>query len=173
MATIRGGDKLQSALARLTMNIKRPGTLRVGFLEGATYPSGSRTGLRVRYKKRSAAGAVKGVSGGIPVAMIAAIQEFGAPRRGIPPRPFFRNMIAAKQSEWPKTIAGLLKQTNYDAQKTLRLAGEAIAGQLRQSILNTNAPPLKPATVKRKGFAKPLVDTSHMLRSIDYEVKGG
>jgi hypothetical protein len=173
MATIRGGDKLQNALARLTANIKRPGTLRVGFLENATYPSGPRPALRARYKKRRAAGAIKGVAGGLPVAMIAAIQEFGAPRARIPPRPFFRNMIAAKQGEWPKAIAGLLKQTNYDAQKTLRLTGEAIAGQLRQSILDTNSPPLKPATVKKKGFSKTLIDTSHMVRSVDYEVKGG
>lgn len=172
MATIRGGDKLQSALARLTANIKRPGTLRVGFLENATYPSGPRPALRARYKKRRAVRAIKG-AGVLPVAMIAAIMEFGAARRGIPPRPFFRNMIASKQGEWPKAIAGLLKQTNYDAQKTLRLTGEAIAGQLRQSIIDTNSPPLKPATIRRKGFSKPLVDTSHMLRSVDYEVKGG
>ncbi len=170
MATIRGGDKLQSALARLTINIKRPGTLRVGFLEGATYPSGQRPALRARYKKRRAKGAIKGVAGGLPVAMIAAIQEFGALRAGIPPRPFMRNTIAAKSSEWPKAIANLLKQTNYDGRKTLELTGMTIAGQVRQSIIDTNSPPLKPATVKRKGFAKVLVDTGHLLASVDYEV---
>jgi hypothetical protein len=103
--------------------------------------------------------------------MIAAIQEFGAPSRGIPPRPFFRNMIKAKSGEWPKAIAALLKANNYDARRTLMLTGEAIAGQLRQSIVDTNSPPLKPATIKRKGFAKPLIDTSVMINSIDYEVK--
>jgi hypothetical protein len=30
---------------------------------------------------------------------------------------------------------------------------------------------LKPATIRRKGFAKPLVDTGHMLNSIDHEVE--
>jgi hypothetical protein len=172
MATIRGGDKLQSALARLTINIKRPGTVQIGFLEGAIYPAGSRASLRARYKKKRSTGALKGSKGGLSVAMIAAIQEFGAPRAGIPPRPFMRNMVAAKQGEWPKAIAGLLKQTNYDGRKTLQLIGEAIAGQLRQSIKDTNAPPLKPATIKAKGSSKPLVDSGHLLASVSYQVIG-
>ena len=51
------------------------------------------------------------------------------------------------------------------------LAGEAIAGQLRQSIVDTNSPALAESTIRRKGFSKPLVDTGHMLQSVDYEVK--
>jgi hypothetical protein len=50
---------------------------------------------------------------------------------------------------------------------------EAIAGQLRESIIKTNAPPLSPRTIARKGFAKPLIDTSHMINSVDYEVRFG
>jgi hypothetical protein len=147
MATISGGKKMEAALQKIARGLSRGGTLRVGFLEGATYPDGK------------------------PVAMIAAIQEFGAPAAGIPPRPFFRHMIDAKSSEWPKAIAGLLKSTDMDASQALALAGEAIAGQLRQSIVDTNEPPLKPATIRRKGSDKPLVDTGHMLNSVDYEVK--
>ena len=49
--------------------------------------------------------------------------------------------------------------------------GEAIAGQLRESIINLTEPPLAPATVARKGSDKPLVDTGHMLASVDYEVE--
>jgi hypothetical protein len=147
MATISGGKKLEAALRDLARKVSSGGTLRVGFLEGATYPDGK------------------------PVAMIAAIQEFGAPKAGIPPRPFFRNMIDAKSPEWPKAIAGLLKSNGMDSHKALQLAGEAIAGQLRQSIVDTNEPPLKPATIRRKGSEKPLVDTGHMLNSVDYEIK--
>jgi hypothetical protein len=162
MATIRGGDKLHRELAKLTVKLRNPGTLSIGFLSGATYPVNA---------KRSKRGQKKSLAGGIPVAMIAAIQEFGAPSRGIPPRPFFRSMIKSKSGEWPRAIANLLKANGYDARRTLMLTGEAIAGQLRQSIKDTNAPPLKPATINRKGHSKPLVDTGHMLASIDYEVK--
>lgn len=126
--------------------VARPATLRVGFLENAIYP------------------------GGTSVAMIAAIQEYGAPSRNIPPRPFFRNMIAAKAREWPAAIANLLRQNNMDAVRALDIAGAAIAGQLRQSIQDTNAPPLAPSTIRRKGFSKPLIDTGHMFNSIDHEV---
>jgi hypothetical protein len=146
VATIRGGDKLEAALAQLAQKVSNPATLRVGFLQKATYPDGK------------------------PVAMIAAINEYGAPSRGQPPRPFFRNMIAAKSREWPKAIAGLLKSNQYDAELTLKQTGAAIAGQLRQSIRDLVEPPLAPSTIRRKGFDKPLIDTGHMLSSVDYEV---
>ena len=102
---------------------------------------------------------------------IAAIQDGGAPGRGIPPRPFFRNMIAAKSPEWPAAIGAELVANNYDVEKTLERSGHAISGQLRQSIVDTNSPALAPSTIARKGHSKPLVDSAHMLNSVDYEVK--
>lgn len=147
MARISGGDKLKQRLRDIAQAVGRGGTLSVGFLENARYPDGT------------------------PVAMVAAIQDFGAPRANIPPRPFFRNMVAAKQDEWPRAIADLIVANDYDIEKSLHIAGEAIAGQLRESIVNTNTPPLAPSTIARKGFAKPLIDTSHMINSIDHEVE--
>jgi hypothetical protein len=162
MATIKGGDKLAAALAKISKGVSQPALLRVGFLENARYPDGK------------------------SVAMIAAIQDFGAPGAGIPPRPFFRNMVAAKKGEWPAAIAGLLKANDYDAVKALGLAGEAIGGQLRQSIINTNSPALAASTLRKRGVAtgtvydpkkpetfraKPLIDTGHMINSIGHEVK--
>ena len=147
MATISGGANLQKAMIEMAAQVAKPAKMRVGFLENATYPDG-------KY-----------------VAMIAAIQEFGAPSVGIPPRPFFRNMIAKKSKEWPLAIKTTLVRSNYDAEKALDIVGAAIAGQLRQSVIDTNAPPLAPATIRRKGFAKPLIDTSVMINSIDHEVK--
>ena len=146
MATIRGGEKLEAALREMAQGLAAGAKVKVGFLAKSKYPNGT------------------------PVAMIAAIQDFGAPKAGIPPRPFFRNMIKDKSGEWPAAIAGLLKSNGYDAKRTLDLTGEAIEGQLRKSIIDTNAPPLKPATIKRKGFAKPLIDTSVMINSIGHEV---
>lgn len=140
------GAKLRRKLEELGAKLGSNKSVKIGFLEGATYPDGT------------------------PVAMIAAIQDYGAPAAGIPPRPFFRNMIAEKSRTWAQAISINLRNTNYDVDKTLRLVGEGIAGQLRQSIKDTNEPPLKPATIKAKGFDKPLVDTGHMLNSIDYEV---
>lgn len=148
MAKISGGDKLESALREMARGLANPATLRIGFLETARYPDGK------------------------SVAMIAAVNEFGAPSRGQPPRPFFRNMIAAKKGEWPRAISDLLKANEYDAERTLKISGAAIAGQLRQSITDLVSPPLAPSTIRRKGFDKPLIDTGHMLNSVDFEVKG-
>jgi hypothetical protein len=146
MATVKGGEKALKEIARIVLLLRKPGVLKVGFLENARYPDGK------------------------PVAMIAAIQNFGAPRAGIPPRPFFTNMIKQKSAEWPKAMARLLKSEKYDAERVLKLTGEGIKGQLQQSIRDTNAPPLAASTIKRKGFAKPLIHTGHMINSVDYEV---
>lgn len=147
MATISGGDRLAARLTELSKNVTKSAELSVGFLAGATYPTGEH------------------------VATIAAIQEFGAPARNIPPRPFFRNMIAAKADSWPDSVAGLLVTNDYDATKTLMQTGEGIKGQLQQSIHDTNSPPLAPATIAKKGFDKPLIDTAVMINSIDYKVE--
>jgi len=149
MAVIEGGNKLEKSLTEISRKLGRGGSVKVGFLSGANYPDGT------------------------PVALIASLQDFGAPAAGIPPRPFFRNMIAAKSGEWAEAVRLNLVDTNYDVDKTLARVGEGIAGQLRQSIVDTNEPPLKPATVRRKGFSKPLVDTAHMLQSVDFETSSG
>lgn len=146
MVEIRGGDKLEAVLGGIVKKLAEPGTVRVGFLENATYPDGT------------------------SVPMVAAIQEFGAPKAGIPPRPFFRNMIAAKSAEWGPAVGAALVANDYDVHRTLAQTGDGIKGQLQQSIVDTNSPPLAASTVERKGFAKPLVDTGHMLNSVDYDV---
>jgi hypothetical protein len=149
MAAIKGGDKLAIALAKIAAGISKPGTLSVGFLSGATAPNGDSIPER------------------------AANNEFGTPnaKYPIPPRPFFRNMIAAKSPEWPAAVGNLLKANDYDATKALDIAGEAIEGQLRQSITDLTSPPLAEATIKAKGFDKPLIEHSDMIRAVAHEVK--
>jgi hypothetical protein len=148
MAVISGGNKLEAHLRDLAKKVSKPAVLRVGFLEGATYPDGT------------------------SVPTVAAIQEFGSPEQGIPPRPYFRSMVAAKASSWGEATGKLLAQNDYDAPRTLGMVGQGIKGQLQQSIRDLTEPPLAPATVAAKGFDKPLVETGHMLNSVDYEVQG-
>lgn len=146
MARFKGGQKLEARLRELAKKVSNPGTLRAGFLEGATYPDGK------------------------PVAMIAAIQNFGAPSRGIPPRPFFGNVVAAGRKKWGDELGNLLVKTGYDATQALQLMGQQIEGEIRDSINNGSYVALKPATVRRKGFDKPLIDSSNMVNSVDSEV---
>lgn len=144
---IKGGAKLEAALAKIAASLGSGAELRVGFLEGAKYPDGT------------------------SVALVAAVQNFGSPANNIPPRPFFSDMVRRKGPGWPAAVAKNLKAQNYDAARALDAVGFGIEGQLKQSIIQTNSPPLKPATIARKGFDKPLIDTGHMLNSTDHEVE--
>jgi hypothetical protein len=122
-ATITGGEKLTSRLQQMAENAGEGGTLRVGFLEGATYPDGT------------------------SVPMVAAIQEFGAPRAGIPPRPYFRSMIKQDSPAWPTTLGKVLPAVDYDTDKALGVMGQHIAEQLQGSIIDLQSPPLSPVTL--------------------------
>lgn len=133
-------DFLDSVSSELTSK-----QLKVGFLEGSTYPDGT------------------------PVPMVAAVNEFGNPANNQPPRPFFRNAISAHEKEW-QDAAEKLAKGDADTADVLSTLGEVIANDIRESIRKLDAPPLSPVTVARKGFSKPLLDTSNMLNSISYEV---
>ena len=189
--TISGGDKLQEKLREVAGSIADEKSLKVGFLEGATYPDGT------------------------SVPYIAAIQEFGGSFKReartqtvyfrqnqktgeignrfvkksksnfsqdvdvgehtvtIPSRPFFRNAIAQHGPEWGKQMGDLLKANGYDTQKALAQMGEVMKGQLQESIRSTNEPPNAKSTERKKGFNNPLIHTGHMLNSVDYEVTEG
>jgi hypothetical protein len=123
MVTLTGGDKLDAFLRDLERRATRGGTLRVGFLEGATYPDGT------------------------SVAMVAVTQNYGSPARGVPPRPFFSNMIADKSPSWPASFETVFRSANYDGHKALELFGQGVAAQLRASIITTSDPPLSPVTL--------------------------
>lgn len=142
-----GGEKLEARLKELAAKVTNASDLHVGFLEGATYPDG-----------------------GLNVPTVAIINEFGAPSRGQPPRPFFRTMIAKESKHWGDDVGQLLLMHDYNAETALNLLGEDIKGALKQSINDLTSPPLAPSTVERKGFEKPLIDTAHMINSIDCEV---
>lgn len=160
---LKGGDKYEAALKDIAEKLSKPGTLRVGFLEGATYPDTGQS-----------------------VAEVAFFNEFGKTVKtkgddlgdGTPegtyfqlPRPFFRNMIAKNEAGWAPAIAKSLKPNGYDTKKVLDLAGDGIAGQLRQSIQDTNSPPLAQSTIDKKGFSKPLIDQGIMYNKVNWEVK--
>ena len=127
---------LEKKLAEIAKNMS--GSVEVGFLEGATYPDGT------------------------PVAAVAYFNEFGSSG---PPRPFFRNMIAKESPSWGKKVAALTKSTGGDGPRVLALMGADIEGALKQSINDFTTPPLAQSTIDRKGFDKPLIDTTHMINS--------
>ncbi len=143
-----GGDKLEAALKQIAERLGKASEVKAGFMSGATYPDGTK------------------------VAMVAAIQNYGAPAKGIPPRPFFSGMVDKESPTWGDRLAKIIKGANYDGQLSLERMGYSIASDLQQSILATNSPALAPSTIAAKGFSKPLVDSGHMLNSVEYDVDG-
>nr|DAL40973.1 MAG TPA_asm: virion morphogenesis protein [Caudoviricetes sp.] len=107
-------------------------------------------------------------------------------------------MVARQSPNWGDRFADVLVATDYDAETALGLMGDGIAGQLRESIIETDSPANSPVTnllkqrfPTRDGMefsdvlqaradvaageaappGKPLSWSGHMLASVDREVK--
>lgn len=120
---VAGGDRMQQVLDNIAKRLDSGKEVQVGFLEGSTYPDGT------------------------SVPMVAAIQNFGAPAKGIPPRPFFTNMVKEKSPGWGKKLSRALAAADYDANVALGRMGEGIKGELQASIRKTSEPALSPVTL--------------------------
>lgn len=140
--------KLSRKLAEIGKRIGDGGTVRVGFLENATYPAGAK-------------------KAGLHVATVAWWNNFGNVR--IPARPFFTNMISTKSPAWGSDLRKIFVASQYNTKITLSLLGTRIKDQLVQSIVDWPADNA-PATIARKGFNKGLIHQGVMQRSVDFEV---
>lgn len=176
MVSIVGGAKLQAKLAEMAGKLGPGKSLRVGFLENSTC----------------------GVDMKSPAPAVAFFNEFGTVERAntlenieplgqgplqkghkrashyfhIPARPFFRNMIAKYHKSWGKLIEAALKKQNYGLYGALAITGEVMRGQLQKSIEEFTDPRNAPATVKAKGFDKPLEESKNMKNAVAYAVTG-
>lgn len=143
MAFFSGGKKLSAALGKIAD--KASGSVNVGFLKGATYPDGT------------------------SVAQVAFWNEYGTSQNEM--RPFFRTMIAVESFAWPDMMAKALKHYNYDGSMVMKLMGVKVSEELQQSIVGWRYPGNAPSTIAQKGFDNPLIDTSHMMNSVGFEVQ--
>lgn len=139
---LRGGEKMVAKLGRIARNVSTGKVLRVGFKSDALHPDR-----------------------GIPVAMIAAVQNYGSYSQ--PPRPFFSNMIAENKDEWPEFMAEM-RESGYDADERMRELGELIVEQLHDSIDNGDYEPLAEPTIMKKGHDQPLIHTGTMRDSVEW-----
>lgn len=150
--------KLQIALDAIAKKAESGGTLRVGFLEGATYPA--------KAPSKASAGAKNAPP--LSVAQVAFWNEFGTSRA--PSRPFFRTTIAQESKRWGETLALGLKYRNYDGEQALRDVGQVMRDDVEASIQRWSTPGNASSTIARKGFDDPLVHTSVMARTPDFEL---
>ncbi len=111
----------------------------------------------------------RGYADGTSLAQVAFQNEFGAPSKGQPARPFFRRMVAKEAPGWAPQIGRLAAEGRSGA-NILRVMGEDIRGGIMDSINNFTDPPLSPETIARKGFSKPLIDSHYMVDNVTYTV---
>ena len=87
---------------------------------------------------------------GTPVAGVAAVQELGSPKMGIPPRPFFRTTAEEKKGEWAELFeraARAIIDGTVTPDDALDSIGLQVAGQVRTTIGNIYEPALSPVTL--------------------------
>lgn len=107
---------------------------------------------------------------GTNVATVAYKNEYGW--KNIPSRAFIRTTVKEQKENWAK-LAQQGAKAGYSIEKILGLVGTQMQQDIQYSITIWSDPPNAPSTVARKGFNKPLIDTSLMRDSIKYEVVEG
>lgn len=104
---------------------------------------------------------------GVPIAVIAAVHEFGSPQNNIPERSFLRPTLDANQREIFSAMGkgfGAILDGKATPEAVLSRIGEAQANEVKARVQAGISPPLQ------KGSRTPLIDTGALLDSIGYEV---
>ena len=118
---------------------------------------------------------------GVPVAEYAAWNEYGVPgteeKWAIPPRPFIRGYVD-DNGEKIKNIQEMLVAQVIDGKIDPDTAADKLGKNTKEGIkhyikTSSNFTPNAPATVKRKGTNRPLVETGLLRRSVNYKVVKG
>jgi hypothetical protein len=137
--------------------------VKVGVLEG--------TQEKVKYTDKKGR---KRTKLSIMMAMIAAVQEYGSPKQGIPERSFIRSWVEGSKTEINQMLLRLLqavedgKLTSYMALKKLGAFG---VGGIRKKISTGPFKRLAESTIRRKKSSKPLIDTGQLRNGIHYKVE--
>lgn len=107
---------------------------------------------------------------GVEIVDIAAFNELGT--EDIPSRPFIRGSVdnnKEKIGQFMVQEASEIQQGKSAAQ-VLKAVGVFQKGVVQEEITNGNFVPNLPATIKRKGSDKPLIDTGRMRQSVQYTI---
>lgn len=108
---------------------------------------------------------------GVDILDIAIYNHFGT--RNIPSRPFVSDCFDKNQGQ----ISEAKKRIVYRVMEGMPAsAGMAQLGQWYQDVLkghirNGGWVPNAPATVKRKGSSRPLIDTGQLVNSVRWEIE--
>lgn len=178
-------SKLEAALSKyLGGNLE----LRAGILEGSTYEDGTsvaqigyiqeygatinqpaRTGTI--YRRISKDGTIN--RGGRFVkaksANFATDHHIPAHTINIPPRPFFRTVVANGRTTWSAILASGIENRG-NVRGGMEYLGGAIIEELQASVMTWTAPPNAKSTIANKGTNSPLRETRKLAKTFNFEV---
>lgn len=111
---------------------------------------------------------------GLTIGDIATFHEFGT--QTVPQRSFIRGW-ADERATWIADTLRTQMQQVVAGKRPIEQAAERIAlafeGDVKQRVLRNIPPPLKPATIARKGSSLALVDQGVLRNAIRAKVKVG
>lgn len=173
MTTVRVTDHGAAALLNRARELTAGLRVRVGVLDdGAKREKRPRAAqskkARVRAKAASQSRAQR-----LSLLEVAAVHEFGAGH--VPARSFIRATIDAHKNDIEAEIKNLARGVvsgRIDARQALDMLGQKVAGWCQARIAAGIAPPLKPATIARKGSSTPLINTGQLRSAITWRVEG-
>lgn len=127
--------------------------------------------LRRDIRKLTGAAVDTGFFDGSDVITRARANEFGTVN--IPARPFLGTAFEEHEDELLGTMEKVLAAMasgKISVRRGLSIIGLKSQAIVRKRIVEIDSPPNAPATIARKGSSNPLVDTSQMVREVDYRV---
>ncbi len=106
---------------------------------------------------------------------LASIHEYGL--GNVPARPWIGPPFRLKRDEYFKFLADAYQKAlkagkPSEVEKALGLLGLKMTADIKKYVTEGEGvpPPLKAATIKRKGSSRPLVDTGELLNSVQFQV---
>lgn len=173
----KGGEQLKQRIEEMVKLLGPGAKLQVGFLEGSTCgKNNDAPAPEIAYFNEFGTigrQTLDTYTGGLKMTVrhgLKRVRERGTEMYHVPPRPFFRNMIAARHKGWPKLLAKALKKYKFNPVMSLSAVGLVMSEQLQASIKQFTDPKNADSTAKAKGFNKPLEDSKNMLNAVDYRV---
>ena len=104
---------------------------------------------------------------GTRVVDIAVYNEYGTGR--IPPRPFMRTFAAKGEVKQVAAKLGQKVNQGIDVTAILTTLGAWYAQAQKDHVIHSSWTPNAPSTIRKKGSAKPLIDTGQMVNAITWK----
>lgn len=100
------------------------------------------------------------------------VNEFGDDSQNIPERSWIRSTFDENEKAMiAAIIQDIRKADDMDLPKTIEELGDMMVLLFKRKVEHMRSPPNAPATIRKKGFDDPLIETREMVESIAKRMK--